>query len=101
MPSYKVAHVRQQGIDLIIVPLDRSFGSRMESEQQTFVADLQLRARSAGLAGTVVPVWDNGSGRMAFIAAPNWHAFFGSLSLRVVAANVDKRIYWEFGSSWP
>ncbi len=94
MPRFKVAHVREQGVDLIIVPLDGSFGHRVETEQNAVVADLQARAGSAGLAGTVVPVWDSGGGRMSFLAPPNWHPFFKNLSLRTVAANLNKEIYW-------
>jgi hypothetical protein len=37
---------------------------------------LQLHSRLTGLAGIVVPVWDGGSGRMAFIAPHQWPPFF-------------------------
>ncbi len=79
---------------MIIIPLESSFGGRSSSDQQTAIAELQIRAVAAGLAGTVVPVWDSGSGRMAFIAPRPWHSFFQSLSLRVVAANINKTLSW-------
>jgi len=94
MPRFKVAHVREQGVDLIIIPLESSFGGKIASEQQEAIAELQLHARSAGLAGAVVPVWDSGGGRMSFIAPQNWHAFFQGLNLHSVAANINKEIYW-------
>lgn len=50
------------------VPLESSFGNLMSADQQQEILALQLHARGAGLAGTVVPVWDSGGGRMAFIA---------------------------------
>ena len=60
MPRFKVAHIREQGIDLIIVPLDAAFGSKTSEDQQEIIAELQLHASGAGLAGTVVPVWNAG-----------------------------------------
>ncbi len=93
MPSFDVAHIREQGVDVIIVPLDSSFGSKSQSDQNAAIAELQARATSAGLAGTVVPVWDSG-GRMAFIAPPNWHPFFQSINLAHVFANINRKLYW-------
>ncbi|WP_343716784.1 hypothetical protein [Inquilinus sp.] len=94
MPDLKVAHVRQQGVDLIIAPLDRQFGYKTREAQQEIIDEIQLHSRSAGLAGTVVPVWDGGGGQMAFIAPRNWHAFFRSLNLRAVWANVNRELHW-------
>jgi hypothetical protein len=94
MPRYDIAHIREQGIDLIIVPLESTFGTRTASDQQAAIAELQSRARSAGLAGTVVPVWDTGGGRMAFIAPRNWHPFFRGIDLHFVAANINRQLYW-------
>lgn len=93
MPRFKAAHIREQGIDLIIVPLNPSFLHKTETEQNDILDELQIRANSAGLAGTVVPVWTIGS-RMGFIAPPNWHPFFKSISWDDVISNVNKEIYW-------
>ena len=94
MPSVKVAHVRQQGVDLIIAPLDQDFGFKTPQDQREIVGEIQRRAGSAGLAGTVVPVWESGGGRMSFIAPQPWHSFFRSLSLRSVWSNVNREISW-------
>jgi hypothetical protein len=94
MPSYDVAHVREQGVDLIVVPLDRTFGNKTPQEQDRFRGELQVRSKAAGLAGTIVPVWDAGGGRMAFIAQPNWFPFFQSINLLWVAANINRKIFW-------
>jgi len=93
MPRFRVAHVREQGVDLIIVPLATSFGQKAEREQKEIVAELQIRARSAGMAGTIVPVWSAG-GRTHFIAPHNWHPFFRSLSPMAIEASINKEIYW-------
>lgn len=56
MSKYKIAHLREQGQDMIIIPLDDSFHHKSNSEQQDLIASLQAYASSARLAGTVVPV---------------------------------------------
>jgi hypothetical protein len=94
MPSLKVAHLRQQGVDLVIAPLNPDFGRKTRRDQQSIIDEIQIRSRSAGLAGTVVPVWDGGSGRMAFMAPSNWQPFFRSLNLRTVWANVNRELSW-------
>jgi hypothetical protein len=68
MPKFKIAHVREQGVDLVIVPLESSFGHKTQDDQNRAITELRMRSNAAGLVGAVVPVWDNGAGRMAFIA---------------------------------
>lgn len=92
MTIFDVAHIREQGQDIIIVLVDRSFGNKSQSEQNQITGKLQMCARSAGLAGTVVPVWDSGRGRMGFLAPQPWHPFFKGLSLSFVAANINRRL---------
>jgi hypothetical protein len=91
MSTYKIAHLREQGADMIIVPLDSSFGNKVESEQHEFVTALQLCARSAGLAGIVVPVWREGNGHR-FIAPRNWHNFFRTFPYNSIIANLNKEL---------
>jgi hypothetical protein len=93
MPSFKAAHVREQGVDLIIVPLDPSFGQLSVDEQCELIDRMQQAANSAGLAGTVVPVWRIGA-RTAFVAPRNWHPFFQSVTWDDVLANVNNMISW-------
>jgi hypothetical protein len=93
MPRLKIAHLREQGQDMIIVPLDTTFGSRSRQDQRNAMAEIQARAHAAGLAGTVVPVWDGG-GRMMFIAPPQWQSFFRGLNLRAVEMSVNRELSW-------
>jgi len=93
MPTYQIAHINQQGTDLIIVPLQSSFGSRTSTDQQAIVADLQAHASNAGLRGTVVPVWES-SGRMCFLAPTPWHPFFKSITWMWVTMNLNRKLYW-------
>jgi hypothetical protein len=92
MADFDVAHLREQGQDMIIVPLKDEFQYKSDVDQHRVIAALQVCARAAGLAGTVVPVWDAGGGRMAFIAPRPWHPFFKSLRLQTVAQNINKRL---------
>jgi hypothetical protein len=92
MPTYDIAHIREQGVDLIIIPLQASFGSKSRSAQNEVQSYLQECATSAGLAGTVVPVWDASGGRMGFLAPPNWHSFFRSINLTFVSANINRKL---------
>lgn len=92
MAKFEVAHLREQGQDMIIVPLDRSFGFKSNTEQNQVCASIQACATAAGLQGTVVPVWDDGGGRMAFLAPRPWVPFFQGMSLADVAANINRKL---------
>jgi hypothetical protein len=95
MATYDVAHIREQGIDLIIVLVDPSFGLKPPGEQQQIVAILQECATKARLAGTVIPVWDAGAGRIGFLAPQNWHSFFSSIDLTFVMTNINHKLICE------
>jgi len=94
MPKLDVAHVREQGQDMIIVPLDDNFDTKSSSQQNAAVAQIKIAAQSAGLRGEVVVVWEGGSGRMMFIAPKPWHPFFRSTSLGWVMQNVNRSLSW-------
>jgi hypothetical protein len=91
MNKYQVAHIRHQGVDLIIAPLDSSFNNQSGHAQQKFINSLQGYARSAGLAGTVIPVWLSGR-TMKFIAPSGYHPFFRSISWDWVSANINREL---------
>jgi hypothetical protein len=94
MPSFDVAHIRRQGIDLILILVNRNFASKMQREQHAAIAELQSRTTAAGLAGRVIPVWDAGGGRMQFLAHRDFHPFLRSLSLAFVARNINRKLSW-------
>lgn len=84
MATFNVAHIREQGQDIIIVIVDRE-------PTPADIRQLQICANNAGLRGTVVPVWES-MGRFAFIAPRPWHPFFRSLTWDVVLMSVNKRL---------
>lgn len=91
MSTFKIAHIKEQGIDLIIIPLESSFGHKQDSDQAEIIESLQACAISAGIAGKVVPVWREGSSHR-FIAPPNWHPFFKSFGWNQIIANINKEL---------
>lgn len=91
MAAFKVAHINQQGQNMVIVPLEASFGTKPPSEQAGLIEQLQLCSESAGLAGKVVPVWRVGQS-FRFIAPPQWKAFFQSLTWNQIARSINKQL---------
>ena len=92
MEQFPVAHIKVQGVDLIVLFVKPELGSRPASEQQQVVNALQACASAAGLAGNVVPVWRDSLGRLHFIAPPNQHAFFKSVTFESLYANINKKL---------
>jgi hypothetical protein len=94
MPEFEVAHLREQGQNMIVVPLSSSFGSKSEGEKADIIDEIERRAHAAGLAGTAVAVWESGFGGMGFIAPRPWHPFFQSIDLSDIARSINHRLYW-------
>jgi hypothetical protein len=92
MVSFDVAHIREQGQDMIIVPMADDYGRRRASDQSAIETQLAIAARSAGLAGCIVTIWKASGGRMEFRAPRPWHPFFTSIDLNYIVANINRRI---------
>jgi hypothetical protein len=93
MPRLKVAHVREQGQNMIIFPLDHSFGNKSNQDQEDALLDLEYRANSAGLAGHAVAIWQHGQ-HVHFRGPSKWQNFLRSINMRWVLANVNKELSW-------
>ena len=94
MATLDIAHIHEQGQDMIIAPLDSSFEYKSSQQQHAAVGQLQAAATSAGLRGKVVVVWQTSGGRMKFIAPPPWHPFFRSIDIHWVMANLNRSLTW-------
>lgn len=90
MNRYPIAHINKNGQNIIILHLDRQFEYLTEPQKAQFIANIQIAARQANLAGTVVPVWDSGGGRSKFIAPPQWHGYFSQLPLYAIERMKNK-----------
>lgn len=93
MPSVKVAHLREQGQNMLLFPLDSSFHHKPDHEQSALVRELEARAHAAGLAGSAAVFWEYG-GRGYFRGPRQWQAFLRSVSLRRVMMQVNREISW-------
>jgi hypothetical protein len=92
MPTFQVAHLRHDGRDVIIVPVDRSFGKRPPAEQARIQEAFQRSAAAVDMPGVVVPVWEDSTGRMAFRAPPPWHDFLKSIDMIYVATALNRSL---------
>jgi hypothetical protein len=95
MPTFQVALLRRDGQDVIIVPVDRSFEKRSPTEQARIQEAFQRSAAAADMAGVVVPVWEDSSGRLAFRAPPPWHDFLKSIDMVYVATALNRSLSLE------
>ena len=93
MPSFDVAHIHEQGQDMLLFPLANDFGLKTQAQQNAVLAELQMRARSAGLAGQAAAVWES-QGRTWTLGPEPWRSFLGSIDLGFVLANVNREISW-------
>jgi len=91
-PSHQVACVTHAGQDVIIVPVDSSFGLRPAAEQARTIEAFQRCAAASGMAGTAVAVWDDGTGRMAFRAPPPLHEFLRNIDIVYVATALNREL---------
>lgn len=84
MVTLDIAHLREQGQDMIIVPL-----ARQPDNGQ--INAIQAGAHSAGLRGIVVPVWRSGR-TFGFVAPSSWQTFFRSLTWEQIVASLNKQL---------
>jgi hypothetical protein len=93
MPSFKLAHIRQSGQDMLLFPLEGGFGRRTREDQNQALAELEMRAHGAGLAGRAVAFWQN-AGRTHFLGPAPWQGFLRSLDMASVLRNVNRTLSW-------
>ena len=89
--KFSIAHLNEQGQDMVIIPLDSSFSNKSPQQMESIKNALQECSDSALLKGVVVPVWEKNSD-FYFIAPPQWHPFFKSISMSVVRQNLNKEL---------
>lgn len=93
MPSIKLAHIREQGQNMLLFPLSSDFHHKTDGEQRQALLELERRAHGAGLAGRAVVFWEYGR-RTRFLGPAPWRAFLQGLSIRQVQASLNREISW-------
>ncbi len=93
MPSFDLAHLNQQGQNMLLFALDSNFGNKTNGDQNAILNELEDRAHAAGLAGRAAIFWRHGS-HEHFMGPKPWHPFLRSLSVNDVLRNTNKTISW-------
>jgi hypothetical protein len=86
--QFEVAHIREQGQDMIVIPVNLT----VVSDKSQIYNALQICARSAGLAGSVVMIWKTAEGRIQYIAPSQWHRFVSQIDRNWIVKRLNKRI---------
>ena len=89
--SFDVAHIREQGQDMIVFPMNSSIDYKSDQQKREIMFDLQRCASSARLADSVVIMWE-GSGQTKFMAPQQWSSFFRSVNMLWLAKNINKKL---------
>ncbi len=93
MPNHKIAVIRHETMELIVVPLDTVFEYRSQENKLAFRAELQSHAEDAGFTGSICLVWPYAGG-MKFLAPRAAHEFFAGLSMAKLSAQVNMELVW-------
>lgn len=94
MPRYKVAHLYEQGQNMLLFPVDGgSIHHKTNSEKNEILEELEARANAAGLAGSAALIWNYG-GQTHTYGPQRWQGFLRSISMQFVLRNVNQEIRW-------
>jgi len=92
MKTFEVAHLNIQNVNVVITFVASAFEFKTPREQTAIQAALQASVTSAGLAGNVVLVWLDQFGRMKFLAPPQQHPFFRTVSYQELYSQVNRTL---------
>jgi hypothetical protein len=92
MAVFDIAHINEQGEDMILVPLTSEFGYKSIAERNETVKYLQECAVKAGLKGIVIPVWLDVVKRMNFVAPSYYQPYLLSINYNYVMKNINKKL---------
>ena len=97
MPELDVKLINEYNADLVIIPLDRSFGSKPGAEQKRIADALQLCVSNTLLpAAWVVLVWEAGDGTWSFRAPPNWDSVFRSYDIGAAVRSPNRKLTCQY-----
>ncbi|MBP6020794.1 MAG: hypothetical protein KA735_15010 [Burkholderiaceae bacterium] len=91
MYKTRMATFNHQGQEIIVVPLDCSFGDRPPWQRREALSHLQRCALKAGFKSPAAAVWRAG-GKLHFIAPDEWHHFLKNLTWNIIISNLSAEI---------
>ena len=97
MDSLPIARLNIQDVKVAIAFLDTAFDAQAPAARRQVYESLRGLAARAGLAGDIVLVWQDGSGRTRFIAPPPQHPFFQIASYDQLHAQINGTLTCEPG----
>ena len=96
METFNIAHLNLPGpqgpVNVIVVFLNTVFDHKTDEEKSQIWQGLQMCATGAGLAGNVVPVWQDAFGQMKFLAPKQQHPFFTTVSYQQLYGQVNRTL---------
>ena len=87
----QIAHIKEQGQDMIFIPMNSKFGARSTKDQYLIVDALESCARNARLAGGVAVLWESNE-RTYSIGPKPWQIFLKSIDMNYVKRRVNKEL---------
>jgi len=88
---YKVAHIREQGKDVIIIPISNINNNLTNEKLNEIRRVFQTQAIKTKLSGEVCLVWE--FNKQLFSLAPSqWKAFCANLNMRIVKQYINKEL---------
>ena len=94
MPTYPCAFVSHGSQDLLIVVLDDNFEGVSGGNQLNASELFEGKARAAGFAGVLIPVWRRKAALMGFLAPVTYHPFLQTLDIETVSGMINGKLSW-------
>jgi hypothetical protein len=92
---YKIAHVKHQGNNMVIVWVSRNFFYGSNQDQSRWFTAIQQCVRSANLAGQTLLVTED-NGRFRYYGPNNWHNFLRTIDREWVRVRLNKELTCTF-----
>lgn len=94
MYRLRIAHLQELGHKVILVPMDRTFASLTDAEQQETIRRIEAGAAKSAVDGTVVVAWQEGSGHcvigaqalLPYLNTLTWPQIMASLNAEISVA---------------
>ena len=90
--TYKIAHLKAKGVDMVFVPLDPTFAQIPPADQATALKAIQQATTSAGLKGSVVFVWEKPNGQTGLLADRSVHQYLSGTAMSTITKNVNRQL---------
>jgi len=88
---YKVAHLREQGKSVIIIPIANANNDLSGVKLNSIKSAFQAHAAKAKLSGDICLVWESNS-KFSFLVHDRWRNFCMKLNMNIVKQYINKEL---------